>query len=275
MLNTLLVVSFTLICILILIALWIMIHIQRRSSERLQAQQHAWERAQEARQRQWQEQQSRHTREIERHLTSQVNELHSEWQQRDSKDSIQTEKLSRRYEDLLALTRVESELARLPRVEDMPLPDHDPEQHHSAREQRQPPDLRGAILTRHDLSYRYLARADLRNARLTQANLFMADLSGAHLAGANLAGADLTAANLAHADLRAADLREANLLVTDLNKTLLAGANLCQARNLTPEQISKAIIDKTTDLDAAIDITLPALPRITQQSSSEKILHTQ
>ena len=62
-------------------------------------------------------------------------------------------------------------------------------------------DLRGANLSRADLS-----EADLRGANLSRADLSEADLRGANLRGANLRGANLRGANLSRADLSEADL---------------------------------------------------------------------
>ena len=117
---------------------------------------------------------------------------------------------------------------------------------------KQAPDLKGADLSKQDLSSRYLSHGDLRDARLTQANLFMADLSWAHLANANLSGANLAASNLSHTDLREANLDGANFLVTDLDNTILIGANLHHAHNLTPEQLRTAIYNETTQFDPEI-----------------------
>ena len=62
-------------------------------------------------------------------------------------------------------------------------------------------DLRGANLSRADLS-----RADLSDANLRGANLSRADLSDANLSRANLSDANLSRADLSDANLRGADL---------------------------------------------------------------------
>lgn len=70
-----------------------------------------------------------------------------------------------------------------------------------------------------------------------------ADLSRASLRGANMAGADATNAILRGADFESAVLRG----------TILRGADLSDAKNLTIEQLSEAIIDDDTILPSYID----------------------
>lgn len=69
------------------------------------------------------------------------------------------------------------------------------------------------------------------------------DLSGVSLRGANMAGADATNAILRGADLGNAVLRG----------TILRGADLTDAKNLTIEQLLEAIIDDETILPSYID----------------------
>lgn len=64
------------------------------------------------------------------------------------------------------------------------------------------------------------------------------DLSSANLARANLAGVDATEANF-----RGANFRDANL-----EGAILRGADLREAKNLTRERLSEAIIDDATKL---------------------------
>jgi uncharacterized protein YjbI with pentapeptide repeats len=71
------------------------------------------------------------------------------------------------------------------------------------------------------------------------------DLSGISLRGANMAGADATNAILRGADFNNAVLRG----------TILRGADLSGAENLTIEQLSEAIIDDDTILPSYIDRT--------------------
>ncbi len=69
------------------------------------------------------------------------------------------------------------------------------------------------------------------------------DLSGASLRGANMAGADAT-----NAVFRGADFAGAIL-----DGTVLRGADLSEVKNLTLDQLSKAVIDDSTLLPDYID----------------------
>ena len=83
-------------------------------------------------------------------------------------------------------------------------------------------DLRGAYLTKTDLTGAYLDGADLRGAYLSGANLSEAYLDGADLSGANLRGANLRGANLYGAELRGANLYGANLNEAIINEDKLS-----------------------------------------------------
>ncbi|GHO95992.1 hypothetical protein KSF_060400 [Reticulibacter mediterranei] len=238
---------------------FIILRMLRRTNARMQAQQQAWERAQEVRQQQWKMQQETQALDIEKrltdtikHLRGQLQQSQSKWQKLEQEHKASTEALQQHFEVTLRLARQEYALARLPRIEDTPLPLRSQSEQTGPLSSQQAPDLKGADLSRRDLSSRLLNYADLREARLTQANLFMADLSWAQLADANLAGANLSAANLSHADLRGANLEGANFLVTDLDNTILIGANLQNAHNLTSEQIRTTIYNETTRFDLEI-----------------------
>lgn len=76
--------------------------------------------------------------------------------------------------------------------------------------------------------------------------------------GASVPAADLSFANLEDADLSNANAKNAkfvgsNLKNTNFNGTNLVGADLSDARNLTVEQLSSAILDSTTKLPSYID----------------------
>jgi hypothetical protein len=108
-----------------------------------------------------------------------------------------------------------------------------------------------------------LRRAFLRSATLTSANLEWADLSDADLRearlnNASLIGAELTDALLDHVDFAGADLTRANL----------GAASLHGARNLTQEQIDRALGDEHTVLPAG-------LVRPTNWSGSQTAISTQ
>jgi uncharacterized protein YjbI with pentapeptide repeats len=100
--------------------------------------------------------------------------------------------------------------------------------------------LRGAVLSRADLS-----GADLRGAVLSRADLSGADLSGADLSGAVLSGAVLSRAVLSGADLSGADLSRADLRGAVLSRAVLRGAVLSGA------DLSRAVL-RGADLSRAV-----------------------
>jgi uncharacterized protein YjbI with pentapeptide repeats len=234
----------------ILIALTILLFIilrYRHLAERLTLQQTAWERAQEAHQQQWHIQQERVINELDKQLTTQVQQVQQQWRVWTEQETAHIAQLRQHYDALTRQTSIEYELAHIPHTSDAALPTanttvSDQRYAHAAR-------LNDADLSSRDLSRRSLANADLRGACLVKANLFMADLSGASLVNANLSGADLSGANLCGADLRHAILTDANLLVTDLNAAILLDTNLRGAHCLTVEQLRSAIVDATTQHD--------------------------
>ncbi|QBD77897.1 hypothetical protein EPA93_18615 [Ktedonosporobacter rubrisoli] len=253
--------------VVITIVAWlIIINMQRRSSEQTRAEHQAWERAQEARLQQWKTQQERQFIDFKQELTTQIQQIQKqvqqtrdEWKTWEEKDAARSEELKQAYQALMTRERMEFELVRLPRVEDIPLPAKEASPNGNTSFPWQPANFQNARLSERDLSSRYLRHADLRDAQLTNAKLFMTDLSWANLAGADLSGADLSAANLAHADLRGAKLTRANLLVADLNHAVLIGTNLRQARNLSVEQLQSAIVDSTTQFDADLPLQTSAI----------------
>jgi uncharacterized protein YjbI with pentapeptide repeats len=238
-----------------------MFRIQRRALEAARAQQSAWERAQEFHQAQWQVLQERRILDLEKRVTLQVQQSSSECQAGLEGYTARAEALQSQFEQAIIQIRTEYELTRLQRIEDTPLP----ERKEAAKQPfaGQTLRLQGADLSQRDLSSRYLGYADLQGARLTGTNLFMTDLSRANLSNADLSQANLSAANLSHADLRGANLNGANFLVTDLHGTLLAGADLRNVHNLTPEQLHAASYDSSTQFDAATEAALSLPP--TQQ----------
>jgi Pentapeptide repeats (8 copies) len=231
--------------------------IQKSALNRIQEAQQAWERAQETRQQQWEERQEQHLLNIENKLLGNIEQLNTQWQDFEAKDTERVENLKRQYELATTQAHIEYELARLPHVEDTPLTIG---RQHPASMRWQPPRLQGADLSHRNLSSRYLGYADLRDSKLLHANFFMADLFRTWLAGADLTEADLSAANLTEADLRGAILTGANLQVADLNNTVLIGADLRGVRNLSLEQIQNAIYDDTTCFDDALANHLTIAP---------------
>jgi uncharacterized protein YjbI with pentapeptide repeats len=86
--------------------------------------------------------------------------------------------------------------------------------------------LRGAYMSRIDLSRTYLRKANLSGARLRKANLSGADLSEANLSQAVLRKANLSWAHLSEVNLSEANLTLASLSHANLNQANLGGANL-------------------------------------------------
>ena len=79
------------------------------------------------------------------------------------------------------------------------------------------------------------------------------DIHGAFVRRADLSGASLRDANMAGADATNAILRGADLDNAVLRGTILRGADLTDAKNLTIEQLSEAILDDDTILPSYID----------------------
>jgi len=90
-------------------------------------------------------------------------------------------------------------------------------------------NLSGADLSRADLSSADLSSANLNRATFSSANLFDVTLSSANLNRATLTGAYLGFANFSGADLSGADLSGADLSGANLNKATLVGTNLANA----------------------------------------------
>ena len=234
-------VSLLTACTGVLLAL----RIQYRLWSRSQIEREAWESAQEGHQRAWELRQGKRGREVEQNLSAQVQRIQEEWRQWEAINNNRTRQLSFDYT-----------LMQLPKIEETPLALNGQHHFHEAPPDWEPPSFYKTNLQGRDFSHRYLGQANLREAQLAGANFYMADLRNACLFGANLTGANLIGANLAGADLREADLKGANLLVADLHQAILYGANLTGACNLTTQQIYVAVYDHTTQLDAAIDITM-------------------
>lgn len=84
-------------------------------------------------------------------------------------------------------------------------------------------------------------------------NLPPLDIHGAFVRRTNLSGASLRNANLANADASGALFRGADFQDANLSGTILIGADLSNAKNLTVEQLERAIVDETTILPDYID----------------------
>jgi len=79
------------------------------------------------------------------------------------------------------------------------------------------------------------------------------DIHGAFVRRTDLSGASLRGANLSGADATNAVFRDADFDGALLDGTILRGADLSGAKNLTPKQLSTAIIDDRTILPGYID----------------------
>ena len=86
------------------------------------------------------------------------------------------------------------------------------------------------------------------HARVSKGKPFELDLSGTFIRRADLSNANLERADLSNADCTNANFRGANFKDAVLNGTILRGADLTDAKNLTHDQIDKAILDTMTKL---------------------------
>ncbi|HEX6484208.1 MAG TPA: pentapeptide repeat-containing protein [Ktedonobacteraceae bacterium] len=245
-----------------LVGTFVAMKIQSRSLMKLHAQQEAWQRAQEAQQRIWEVRQGSHALDVEKKLASQVQQVEENRQSWEARDEQRIATMSLEFQGLISKLNLEHELAKLPHIDETPLPSSEDGQRQRPFKDWRPPTFCGADLNGRDLSNRYLVRADFREASLRDTNFYMADLRGACLTGADLTGSNLSGADLSGADLRSAILKGTNFLVTDMHNALLNGADLRGVRNLTAEQAYSAIFDNATQFDADVDVTMPRLPSI-------------
>jgi len=104
-----------------------------------------------------------------------------------------------------------------------------------------------------------LADTDLCGALLRDARLQNVDLRGAWLHDAKLERADLTQASLRGAKLAGADLED-----TDLTKADLPDADLRGARNIKVQQLTRALVYKSTKLDTDLAVHPAVKKRIAE-----------
>lgn len=83
---------------------------------------------------------------------------------------------------------------------------------------------------------------------------FKLDVRGAYLRRTDLSFANLEKANLSEADFTNAILRGANFKDAILERTILKGADLTDAKNLTAVQLREAVLDKDTKLPKEFSI---------------------
>jgi uncharacterized protein YjbI with pentapeptide repeats len=79
------------------------------------------------------------------------------------------------------------------------------------------------------------------------------DIHGAFVRRADLSGASLRDANMSGADASNAIFRGVDFKGARLHGTVLRGADLTDAKNLTIEQLSEAVVDDETVLPSYID----------------------
>jgi uncharacterized protein YjbI with pentapeptide repeats len=94
------------------------------------------------------------------------------------------------------------------------------------------------------------------------------DIHGAFVRRADLSGASLRRANMTGADATNAIFRDADFEGALLDGTILRGADLTGAKNLTVEQLSKAILDERTVLPDYIDRA--KIPEATESKSGRR-----
>jgi uncharacterized protein YjbI with pentapeptide repeats len=90
---------------------------------------------------------------------------------------------------------------------------------------------------------------------ITRQNKFRLDVRGAYLRRTDLSHAKLERANLSGADFSNAVLRDADFKNAILDGTILRGADLTGAKNLTKDQLGKAILDPSTKLPDEFSIS--------------------
>ena len=84
---------------------------------------------------------------------------------------------------------------------------------------------------------------------------FRIDLHGAFLRRTDLSSASLKRANLAGADFTNAIFRNADFEDAILDGTILRGADLTGAKNLSLPQLRKAVLDETTKLPDGLSMS--------------------
>ena len=100
-----------------------------------------------------------------------------------------------------------------------------------------------------------LKEADLKNVYLEDANLERANLYRANLEGAVLISSNLDGVHLDSANLEGAGLVESTLKGSNLTEADLSGAALIKCKNLTQEQVDRAVAqqDHPPDLTGSVD----------------------
>ena len=94
-----------------------------------------------------------------------------------------------------------------------------------------------------------------QNTTVSRRDNFRLDLSGTYLRRTDLSHAKLERANLSRADFSNAVLRDADFKNAILEGTILRGADLTGAKNLTKDQLREAILDPRTKLPDGFSIS--------------------
>lgn len=116
-------------------------------------------------------------------------------------------------------------------------------------------DLTAAKIESSDFRYSNLSKTDFSKASVlfsgfVSVNFKNVNFTGAKFLSSDLTGADFSDAKLIRANFAHSDFSGANLKNADLTDTNLSDADLKSIKNLTYEQLSKAIINKNTSLPA-------------------------
>jgi uncharacterized protein YjbI with pentapeptide repeats len=94
-----------------------------------------------------------------------------------------------------------------------------------------------------------------RKASASRVDKFRLDVRGAYLRRTDLSHAKLVRADLSRADFSNSILRDADFKDAILEGTILRGADLTGAKNLTKDQLRKAILDPKTKLPDGFSIS--------------------
>jgi hypothetical protein len=100
----------------------IALNVQRHRLHRLRALFLMWEQEQVRGQQFWEVQQEKCMGELETHYTTQMQQLQGTWHHWEAEDKMLVATQRQQYEQEIVRMKLEYELLRLPRIEDVPLP---------------------------------------------------------------------------------------------------------------------------------------------------------
>jgi hypothetical protein len=104
------------------VSIIIALKVQQRRMLHLRALQMAWEQEQLRDQQLWEVQQEKRLSELEADFTTQMQQLQESWHCWEAEDSMLVATHVQQYKQEIARMKLEYELHRLPRIEDVPLP---------------------------------------------------------------------------------------------------------------------------------------------------------